>query len=212
MDEYGWRPEQSRWIIGASDWYMPPFDFIPQPHPAAVDVQPIPHGQTLSDMLDRGELDAAISARAPRCFMEGSRNVARLFPDYAQVEREYYKRTGIFPIMHTLVVRKELISRQAEIATAIYKGFSQAKDLVMQRYKSGMVEQNVKSLVPWLTPLLEANSQMFPEDWWPYGIAANRLAIETFARYFFEQGLGKKLRSVDELFPVALSATDFPNS
>ena len=60
--------------------------------------------------------------------------------------------------------------------------------------------------------ILEANSQMFQEDWWPYGIDANRLAIETFARYFFEQGLGKKLRSVDELFPAALSATDFPNS
>ena len=203
MDEYGWRPEQSRWIIGASDWYMPPFDFIPQPHPAGVDVQPIPHGRTLSEMLDRGEVDAVISARAPRCFMEGSRNVARLFPDYAQVERDYYKRTGIFPIMHTLVVRKELISRQAEIATAIYKGFSQAKNLAMQRYKSGMVEQNIKSLVPWLTPLLVANSQMFPEDWWPYGIAANRLAIKTFARYFFEQGLGKKLRSVDELFSAS---------
>ena len=212
IDEYGWRPERSRWIIGASDWYMPPFDFIPRPHPAAVDVQPIPHGRTLSEMLDRGEVDAVISARAPRCFMEGSRNVARLFPDYAQVERDYYKRNAIFPIMHTLVVRKELISRQAEIATAIYKGFSQAKNLAMQRYKSGMVEQNIKSLVPWLTPLLVANSQMFPEDWWPYGIAANRLAIETFARYFFEQGLGKKLRSVDELFPAALSATDFPNS
>ena len=60
--------------------------------------------------------------------------------------------------------------------------------------------------------ILEANSQMFPEDWWPYGIDANRLAIETFARYFFEQGLGKKLRSVDKLFPAAFFATDFPNS
>jgi len=97
-----------------------------------------------------------------------------------------------------------LISERPELAPAIYTDFSQAKNLAMQRYKSGMVEQNIKSLVPWLTRLLETNSRTFPEDWWPTGNPANRLAIETFARYFFEQGLGKKLRSVDELFPVAV--------
>ena len=81
-----------------------------------------------------------------------------MFPDYAQVERDYFKRTGIFPIMHTLVVRKELISGRPELATAIYTGFSHAKNLAMQRYKSGMVEQNIKSLVPWLTPVVRQNA------------------------------------------------------
>ena len=87
-----------------------------------------------------------------------SRNVARMFPDYAQVERDYYRRTGIFPMAHTLVVWKELISGRPELATAIYAGFSQAKNLAMQRYKSGMVEQNIKSLVPWLTPVVRQNA------------------------------------------------------
>ena len=70
----------------------------------------------------------------------------------------------------------------------------------MQKYRSGMVEQNIKSLLPWLTPLLERNSSIFPEDWWPYGIEANRKAIDTFARYFFEQGLSTHRRKCEDLF------------
>ncbi len=90
-------PDQCRWIIGASDWYMPPFDFVAQPHPANVDVSPVPEGKALGPMLEAGEIDAFISAVTPRCVLSGSPRVARLFPDYEPVERDYYRRTGIFP-------------------------------------------------------------------------------------------------------------------
>jgi len=206
-DEFGLKPQQSRWIIGASDWYMKPFDFIPQPHPADVDVQPVPDGKALGEMLAAGEIDAFLSARAPKCFMDHSPKVARLFPEYERVEREYYRRTGIFPIMHIVVVRKELVAEHPELAQILYTGFCEAKDAAMQRYRMGMVEQNIKSLVPWLTPLLEENARTFPEDWWPYGVNLNRKAIDTFARYFYEQGLSPRRRTCEGLFPSSLQTT-----
>ncbi len=206
-DEYGVKPEQSRWIIGASDWYMAPFDFIPQPHPDDVDVQPVPQGKTLGDMLETGEIDAFLSARAPKCFINRSPKVARLFPDYEAVEREYYRRTRIFPIMHTVVVRKELIAEHPELAHVLYKGLCDAKHAAMEKYRLGMVEQNITSLVQWITPLLEKNAQIFPEDWWPYGVEMNRKAIDTFARYFYEQGLSKHRRKCEDLFAPALLGT-----
>lgn len=90
--EHGVTPNQSRWIIGASDWYMPPLDFIPQPHPADVEESPAPKGKALGQMLEAGEIDAFISVRAPECIMKNSLKVARLFPDYETVQREYFAK------------------------------------------------------------------------------------------------------------------------
>lgn len=115
-DEFGVTPEQSRWVVGGFDWPMAPFDFVPQPHPANVDVTWAPEGKALGPMLEAGEVDAFISADAPRCVLDGSPKVARLFPDYVPVERDYYRRTGIHPIMHTVVVRKELLDRHPGLA------------------------------------------------------------------------------------------------
>ena len=206
-DEHGWRPSQSRWVIGASDWYMPPFDFIPQPHPDDVEVTAVPHGRTLSDMLETGEIDAFFSARAPKSFVEGSPKVARLFPDYEAVERDYHRRTGIFPIMHTVVARRELIAERPGLAQAIYDAFAAAKQVAMDRYRKGMVEMNIRSLVPWQTALLERNERAFGRDWWPYGVAANRAAIETFTRYFHEQGLADRRFSCEDVFATELLNT-----
>jgi hypothetical protein len=94
-DDYGVTPDQCRWVIGASDWYMPPFNFIPQPHPANVEVPPVPVCKTLVNKLESGKIDALISAVASQCVLNGSPKVVRLFPNYEAVERAYYQRTGI---------------------------------------------------------------------------------------------------------------------
>ena len=206
-DEYGVRPEQSRWLIGASDWYMPPYDFVPRPHPADVDVRPVPVGKALGPMLEAGEIDAFISAVTPKCILEGSPKVGRLFPDSEAAERDYYRRTGIFPIMHTVVIRRDVLAKHPELARTIYNGYSEAKDAAEKEYREGMVGQSTDIMVPWFSELFAKNSQLFPADWWPYGLAANRQTMDTFLRYFHEQGLSKRRFTCEEIFVPELLGT-----
>jgi hypothetical protein len=102
----------------------------------------------LGEMLERGEIDALISADAPRCVLEGSPNVGRLFEDYVAVERDYFRRTGIFPIMHTVVVRKEL-ANEPELLRAVFEGFCKAKDGMIEQYEKGLTFTMMANMVPW---------------------------------------------------------------
>src|ERR1700761_7805873 len=127
MDEFGFKPETCRWIIGGLDWPMKPIDFVPNTHPANVDVSNIPQGKELGAMLESGEIDALISADNPKCALENSPRIGRLFPDYRAVEKEYFRRTSIFPIMHTVVIRKDLLREQPALARNVYQAFCDAK-------------------------------------------------------------------------------------
>ena len=206
-DEYGVTVDQCRWVIGGADQPMPPYDFVQPAHPANVSIAPAPKGKALGPMLDAGEIDAFISALVPDCVLNNSPNVTRLFPDYKAVERDYYRRTGIFPIMHTVVIRKALLARHPHLAKALYRGFCDSKDLAMERYRRGRLEQHVTLMVPWFNSLFEENSGVLPEDWWPYGVAANRRTIDTYLRYFFEQGLSERQLTCDEIFAPDLLDT-----
>ena len=119
-DDYGVRPERSRWIIGGIDFPMDPVNFVPHPVPDGVEVKWGGKDVDLGQMLEAGEIDALISADVPRCILEKSPRVGRLFEDYEAVERDYYRRTGIFPIMHTVVVKRDLADRQPDLVRAIY--------------------------------------------------------------------------------------------
>jgi hypothetical protein len=195
-DEFGFEPESRRWVIGAIDFPMEPIDFIPQPHPDNVAVTMAPRGADLGEMLAAGEIDALISADVPKCVVEGSPKVGRLFEDFEAIERDYFRRTGIFPIMHTVVVTRELAEREPEIVRAIYKGFCDAKNAMAEQLVRGMTFNSMAIMVPWLTRLLEADRALLGKDWWPYGINSNRAAIDAVLRYHYEQGLTKgSLRS-----------------
>ena len=150
-------------------------------------------------MLEAGEIDALIAADVPKPFLEGSPKVARLFPDHEATERAYYERTGIFPIMHTVAVRKELVS-QPELLQAVYQGFCDAKEAVRQQYTQGMIFNNMNLMLPWVSRLVEANRHLLGDDWFPYGLAANRKAVDTFLRYHFEQGLSKRRLTCEDIF------------
>ncbi len=173
-DEYGFHPERSRWVIGGLDKPMAPFDFIPHPHPAGVDVTAAPEGACLSAMLDAGEIDALFSANVPQCVLDGSPDVARLFPDAELLEREYHRRTGIFPIMHVIVVRRDLLRERPGLAREIFRVFNEAKDTAAEYYRCNRRLYEVQTMVPWFNALVERNAEQFGDDWWPYGIAANR--------------------------------------
>jgi hypothetical protein len=206
-DEYGFKPEQCNWVIGGLDRPIAPFDFVPQPHPAGVDVRPAPAGKTLGSMLESGEIDALFSANVPQCVLDGSPRVTRLFPDYAEVERDYYRRTGIFPMMHTVVLPKRLLAENAGLAQAVYDGFLAAKNVAMDRYRTDRRLYEVGTMVPWMSALFEENRRLFPDDWWPYGVDANRKTVDTFLRYHFEQGLSKRQLTSEDLFVPELLGT-----
>jgi 4,5-dihydroxyphthalate decarboxylase len=188
MDEYGFEPGRSRWVIGGLDRPADPFDFIPHPHPREVDVTVAPEGKALSSMLDAGEIDA-------------------LFPDFEPRERDYYRRTGIFPIMHTIVVRRDLLRNRPGLVHGVYRAFSQAKDAGAEHYRQNRRLYEVQTMVPWMNALVERNGQEFPEDWWPYGIAANRTTLDAYLRYHYEQGLSTRQWRIEDVFAPELLDT-----
>jgi hypothetical protein len=206
-DDHGVTPEQSRWVVGGTDWFMPPLDFIPFIRPEGVEIEVTPEGKTLGAMLDGGEIDALISAVVPQCVLTGSPNVAHLFPDYPTVEREYFKRTGIFPIMHTVVVRRELLTEHPDLAAKLLDGFTRAKELAEQSWQIGRMEDHSAVMVPWISKLYEDNREVLGDSAWPYGMAANRENIDTFLRYSFEQGLTSRRFTCEEIFAQELLDT-----
>ena len=207
MDEFGFRPETCRWVIGGIDFPLTDLDWVLQPHPAEVDVHRAGPHDDLGDMLERGEIDALIAADCPRAVLEGSPKVGRLFEDYETVERDYYRRTGVFPIMHAVAVRRELALEEPETMHAVYRAFCAAKDAAEQQLMKGMTFNNMTMMVPWISELLAENMALLGRDWWPYGIAANRKALDTYLRYYFEQGLSKRRLSIEEIFIPTLLNT-----
>ena len=206
-DDYGVTQNQCRWIVGGLDWPLKPIDFVPQPHPAGIEIKTAPQGTDLGKMLEAGEIDALISADVPKCILDKSPKVARLFDDYVSTERAYYQRTGIFPIMHTVVVRKELASEHPKILQAVYKGFCDAKDAVKEQYTRGLIFNNMATMMPWFSKLVDDDRSWLGDDWWPYGLAANRKAVDTFLRYHFEQGLSKRWLTCEDIFVPELLRT-----
>ena len=165
--------------------------------PASIKLRPIASTQTLSQMIAEGEIDALVTARAPSTFHKQPDRVRRLFPDYVATEKEYFRRTKIFPIMHTVVIRREIYARHPWVAQTLYKAFVQAKGLAYEMYNQTAA---MAAMVPWLTAHVEEAKREMGEDWWPYGVEANRHVLETFLRYHHEQGLSKRRFAPEELF------------
>ncbi len=207
MDEFGFKPETCRWIIGGLDWPLKPIDFVSHQHPSNVQVSDIQTGKELGAMLEAGELDVLISADVPKCVLEHSPKVTRLFEDYPSVERGYYRRTGIFPIMHTVVLRKGLLASDPGLAEAIYRGFLDAKTAASKDYEHGMIFNNMETMFPWFSYLISQNRAVLGADWWPYGIEANRKALDAVLRYHFEQGITRRLFTIEEIFVPGLLTT-----
>jgi 4,5-dihydroxyphthalate decarboxylase len=165
--------------------------------PAKFKVRPIGRDKTLAGMIAAGEIDALHTARAPSTFYSRPDAVKRLFPDFQAVEREYYQRTKIFPIMHVVAIRRELYEKNRWIAMSLYKAFVEAQ---RRAYKSLRETAAHKAMLPWLTAHVEDAAREMGEDWWPYGFHGNRHVIDTFLRYHHEQGLSKNRLEPEALF------------
>ena len=165
--------------------------------PARIRVQPIAASQTLARMLAEGEIDALHTARMPSTFRTGQGRVRRLFEDYKAVEQQYFRDTGIFPIMHTVVVRREVYEQNRWVAQALFKAFVEAQ---RRTYDDLDVTAALKSMLPWLTAHVEEARALMGDDYWSYGFARNRATLATFLRYHHEQGLSPRLLPPEELF------------
>jgi 4,5-dihydroxyphthalate decarboxylase len=172
--------------------------------PENIKVSPIEPHQTLTQMLYDGEIDALYTARMPSTFLKGDGRVKRLFENYHEVERNYYRETQIFPIMHTVVIRREVYEANRWIAQSLTKAFIESQKMT---YEALNETAALKTMLPHLTAQVEETKREFGDDWWPYGLEKNVKTLETFTRYHHEQGLSPKKLNVQDLFaPEALEA------
>jgi 4,5-dihydroxyphthalate decarboxylase len=196
QDEYGVSPSDIRWRTGGSEepGREPRSSFTV---PDGVELKRIGGDQTLSGMLEAGELDAAILPRAPSCLVRGAPHIGRLFPDYRAAEQAYYRKTGLYPIMHLVMVRQSLADRHPWLCASLYKAFRRAKDLAI----ADLEKIGAPAItLPWIAAELAATRAVFGDDIWPYGVRENKAVIDALIRYQHEQGLTDRCQSVEELF------------
>ncbi len=195
--EYGVLPEDIHWFMGGGLSSHTQRPFIPLNLPEKIKADFLPQGETLEGMLEAGELDALFSLYIPSTFQRGSPRIVRLFPNYKEVEQDYYRRTRIFPIMHTVVIREDVYQEHPWVARSIYKAFCQARDLAV----NSLYDTDALRLsLPWLIDHVEETWRVFGKDFWAYGLEPNRPTLEAIGQYVFEQGLAPRLVSPDELF------------
>jgi 4,5-dihydroxyphthalate decarboxylase len=195
-EDHGVRPDEMLWVQGGlENWGRK--DKFPLNLPEGFPLSAAPEGKSLSALLAAGELDAVFSARAPSCYRKPGVPVARLFEDYASAERAYYKKSGVFPIMHALGVRNDVLEKHPWVAMSVYKAFSEAKRLADEEFFEVTA---LKVGLPWIGSEAQATRDLMGHDFWPYGVEPNRKTLETMTRYSYEQGLAVRKLSVEELF------------
>ena len=195
--EYGVSLEKIRWFTWAKQ------DRMEIEMPGHYSIQKIPEGINPDELLIAGELDALICASLFPSLLRGHPNVRRLFENSKEVEAAYFKKTGIFPIMHTVAMREASWRERSWIAPSLFKAFQKAKEIAYQRIND--VSPYKISLV-WFREPLREQQDVLGNDPWPYGLESNRKTVETLAQYLFEQGLIQRLPTMEELFaPNTLS-------
>ena len=195
--EYGVLPNQIEWIQGRTDRMQLRL-------PADVHVSPAPHGRELSDMLEHGEIDFLITGNNPLSFRRAAPTVRRLFPNYRELERDYYRRTRIYPIMHTVVIRRDIYERNPWVALSLYNAFCAAKDHCCRLL---LETGSPKATFGWLQAMIEEEQAVFGNDWYPYGVETNRPSLEALLQYNHEQGLTPRRITVEELFTPSTQKT-----
>ena len=158
-------------------------------------------GRSLNEMLLAGELDAVLSARPPKDF---GRGIRRLFADYAAAEEAYFKDTGVFPIMHVIAVKADVLAQHPWLAMNLYKAFEEAKRRSISRLSDITASH---APLAWLAPYAERMKSLFGEDFWPYGLEKNRKTLQAFVDFAFEQGVCHRRLALDELFPTQVLAS-----
>lgn len=198
--EYGVKPEDIKWVISRKDSSAKAAGKISsqeQVLPKGLNISFGPEGMSESDLLAEGQVDAVFHAAEPQAYIDGHPKIGRLFPDSMSVEQDYYGRTGIFPIMHAVAIRKSLIADYPELARAVFDAYSLAKQEDYASMDLGWAYNSV----PWYPQVLEQTRSVMGENFWPYGVEPNKKALEALLSYSYQQGLSQKKLTLDQLFP-----------
>nr|WP_274389207.1 ABC transporter substrate-binding protein [Paraburkholderia tagetis] len=198
-EEYGVKPSDVTWVRGG---YEDParVEKITLNLPADVKLEHAPEGKTISGMLEAGEIDALIGPRAPSCFDRGAPNVKYLFDNPQAVAADWYRRTKLFPIMHTLGIRRTLVEQHPWLPMSVTKAFEKSKAVALARLSDTSA---TKVTLPFIEDQLRAARKLMGEDFWSYGFAANEHAMNRFLKRHHEEGLSSRLLDAKELFHPA---------
>ena len=158
--------------------------------------------RSLNQLLATGEIDCAIIARPPSCFLEGHPDVVRLFPDYRNMEEEYYRRTGVWPIMHIIAMKKRVVDEHPWAARNLYNAFLESKRRSLERLLDPAVSRYP---LAWLPAYAARMAEMFGGDPFPYGIEENRATWEQMALYTWQQGIARRQFRPEEIFPAGIA-------
>ena len=199
LDEYGIKPDEMQWIettkssdAGALNKGFSKY-FFPEDFPLVEG----PPGVDESELLLSGGCDALITAITPKAFLEGNPKSRRLFPDVRAAEQEYFRKTGLFPIMHVVGIRTDAIKANPGLPKAVFEMYSKAKQIA---YANLETTTSLKVTLPWVTQEFEDTRALMGDNFWPYGVKANRKELELVMRYTHEQGLAKRRLKVEEVF------------
>jgi|DewCreStandDraft_1066081.scaffolds.fasta_scaffold15522_2 4,5-dihydroxyphthalate decarboxylase len=195
--EYGVHAREIHWVRGDTEK-------IALQLPPGVVVEDAPRGVTLSELLERGEIDAVAAPEKPACFVAGSPRVRRLFPDFPAVEADYYRRTGHFPIMHLVVMRRDVYERDRTLPRRLYAAFQAAKAWAYEQLaRAGTLATSLA----FQTAAYEQQLALLGDDPFAYGVARARATVEALAGYVYEQGLASRVVALEELFVPELLDT-----
>ena len=195
-DEYGVTPSSFTTVLGGLE-EAGRVEKAALSLPPHIKIEHIAPTRILSAMLESGEIDALFSPRAPSSFANGSGKVRRLFEDTHAAEREYYDRTGIFPIMHVVTIRREIYERHPWVAQSLFKGFVEAQRMAYQDLHETAA---LKVMLPWLIQHLAETEAVMGRDFWAYGYKSNVEAVDKLLRYHHEQGLSPRQLTPEEIF------------
>lgn len=199
-DEYGVEARDMHWFMGG---LTKPTEapLIPLDLPPEIRLDFVPEGDTLERMMAEERLDALLSIYIPKLFADEWVGIERLFPDFKSVEKDYYKRTGIFPIMHTIALRQDVVREHPWVPASLYQAFCESRDIALE----GLWDTDALRLgLPWLIDHVEEAWRVFGKDFWAYGMKANRPALEAVGRYVHEQHFSPRVVSAQEIWPLDL--------
>ncbi|MDB5916695.1 MAG: 4,5-dihydroxyphthalate decarboxylase [Massilia sp.] len=194
--DYGVDLSTIEWVQGAINSATGHGEPTVLPLLRAVPITPNRSGKSLSQLLDEGELDAIIGTTLPDA-RHHNPDIVRLFPNFREVEKDYYKRTGIFPIMHLLAIKRSTYEANPFIAQSLYRAFCESKQVALSKMRNLAA---LRYMLPWLGDDLDELDAVFGDDPWPYGVEANRKTLATMMQYMVEQGVLKEEIPVDDLF------------
>ncbi|KUL89313.1 hypothetical protein ZTR_03747 [Talaromyces verruculosus] len=157
---------------------------------------------SLSQLLETGKIAATIGADVPTCFGK-ARHIQHLFPNVRQTEKEYFQRTGIFPIMHLVVIKKDVLDRHPFVAMSLFKAMNESKDIALAQMKFA---STYRYMLPFLPSDLKEIEDLFGGDPWPYGVEPNRKVLESLVTFLYDQAMIAQKVPLEELFPIAVQA------